>query len=71
MPTGKPAGARCIQLDDTLRCRLFGDPRRPAVCSSLAPSASMCGPDRTHAMHWLTTLERQTSPGAPAPRPPS
>lgn len=61
MPNGKPAGVACIQLDDQLRCRIFGDPRRPAVCASLRPGLEMCGPDRRFAMHYLTTLERLTA----------
>jgi len=61
MEHGKPAGERCIQLDDMDRCKLFGDPRRPAVCGSLMPSAEMCGADRTQAMHFLTQLEAMTS----------
>ena len=64
MPQGKPAGVRCVQLDDDARCRLFGRPERPAVCASLAPSADMCGPDRAHAMAWLRRLEAQTRPSA-------
>ncbi|HEX5686932.1 MAG TPA: YkgJ family cysteine cluster protein [Ideonella sp.] len=67
MPHGKPAGVPCVQLDEARRCRLFGDPRRPVVCGSLQPSAAMCGPDRVHAMHWLTQLETQTHPGPMAP----
>jgi uncharacterized protein len=67
MPDGKPAGVSCVQLDDDLRCRLFGDPRRPAVCGSLQPSAAMCGPDRVHAMHWLTQLEALTHPESGTP----
>ena len=63
MPDGKPAGVRCIQLDTENRCRLFGDPGRPAVCASLKPSASMCGDDRTEALARLTELERLTRPG--------
>jgi hypothetical protein len=62
MPGGKPAGVRCIQLDDDDRCRLFGDPRRPAVCGSLQPSHAMCGPNISHAMRWLTELEHHTAP---------
>lgn len=62
MPAGKPAGVRCVQLDDALRCRLFGDPARPAVCASLQPSAAMCGDGAVHAMHWLARLEQATSP---------
>lgn len=62
MPEGKPAGVPCAQLDEQLRCRLFGDPRRPAVCGSLQPSASMCGNDREHAMLWLARLDAATAP---------
>ena len=61
MPNGKPAGVRCIQLDEADRCRLFGDPRRPAVCASLRPTLEMCGADRAQAMQYLTELEVMTS----------
>lgn len=61
MEGGKPAGTRCIQLDERDRCRLFGDPRRPAVCGSLAPSVEMCGADRAHALRFLTRLEIMTA----------
>ena len=62
MPQGKPAGVPCVQLDDQLRCRLFGRPERPTVCTSLTPSATMCGEDATHALQWLGRLEAQTTP---------
>ncbi|ALN64102.1 putative family protein [Lysobacter antibioticus] len=63
MPHGKPAGIPCVQLDDELRCRLFGKPERPAFCGSLQPSREMCGEDRGQAMQWLDWLEAQTRPG--------
>ena len=62
MPRGKPAGVPCVQLDGEGRCRLFGDPLRPAVCASLQPSAEMCGSTRAHAMQFLTRLEVLTAP---------
>lgn len=62
MPNGKPAGVRCVQLADDMRCLIFGQPERPAFCGGLQPSAEMCGPDRAHAMLWLATLERATAP---------
>jgi len=62
MPDGKPAGVPCVQLDAQQRCKIFGHPDRPAVCGSLQPSAEMCGADAGHAIHWLTRLERETSP---------
>lgn len=61
MPRGKPAGVRCAQLTQDNRCAIFGDPRRPAVCSSLQPEPEMCRADRTQALHWLTALEKATS----------
>ena len=60
MPEGKPAGVRCIQLDDTNGCRIFGHPARPAVCASLRPSVEMCGSSREQALAWLERLEKET-----------
>lgn len=62
MPDGKPAGVRCIQLDDDDRCRLFGRPERPAVCGGLEPSDEMCGDSREQALAWLGYLETTTAP---------
>ena len=64
----KPAGVPCVQLDEALRCRLFGDPRRPAVCASLQPAPHLsgtsanAGENRTHALQFLTRLEQLTRP---------
>ena len=63
MPLGKPAGVRCVQLDEADRCRLFGRPERPAVCSSLQPHVEMCRDDAAQAYQWLISLERLTAPG--------
>lgn len=62
MPQGKPAGVRCVQLDTAGRCRIFGRPERPAVCSSLMPSPTMCGNSAAHALLYLTQLEKETAP---------
>jgi len=61
-PRGKAAGVPCPHLDGALRCMLFGLPERPAVCSSLRPSADMCGDNREHAMRFLHRLEQATRP---------
>lgn len=61
MPNGKPAGTRCIQLSDDNRCKIFGHPERPKVCAGLQPEATMCGPNREHAMTWLAALEHATA----------
>jgi Fe-S-cluster containining protein len=62
MPDGKPAGVRCVQLDDANRCRLFGHPERPSVCASLRPTFAMCGASRDDALRFLDALEIATSP---------
>jgi hypothetical protein len=65
MPAGKPAGVRCVQLDSSERCRIFGQPERPHVCASLRPHAEMCGDSRAQAMRWLNRLEAATAPHRP------
>jgi uncharacterized protein len=62
MPQGKPAGVRCVQLDEANRCRLFCRPERPAFCRGLQPSQDMCGHTREQAMAWIASLERATAP---------
>jgi hypothetical protein len=62
MPKGKPAGVRCIQLDNENRCMIFEKPERPKFCASLQPSLEMCGETREQAMIWLTNLENLTKP---------
>ncbi|MBP3974668.1 YkgJ family cysteine cluster protein [Pseudoxanthomonas spadix] len=67
MPQGKPAGVACVQLDAHLRCRLFGQPERPAVCVRLRPEAAMCGASRSQALAYLTALETATRPASQGP----
>lgn len=62
MPHGKPAGVPCVQLDDELRCKVFGTLDRPAFCGGLQPSVEMCGESREQALAWLTRLEQATCP---------
>ena len=66
MPDGKPAGVPCEQLDEELRCKVFGLPQRPTFCAGLQPSAEMCGESREHALLWLTQLEQATRPSGQA-----
>lgn len=61
MPQGKPAGVRCIQLDEHNLCRLFDLPERPAVCRQFTPIDSVCGDSFSKAMQQLNLLERMTS----------
>ncbi|HZW51442.1 MAG TPA: YkgJ family cysteine cluster protein [Rudaea sp.] len=62
MPNGKPAGVRCIQLDESNRCQLFGKPERPQVCRRLKPKPAMCGANRDEALAILTRLEIASAP---------
>lgn len=60
MPNGKPAGERCIQLDDQNLCRLFGDPSRPKVCSQFKAEYSVCGDTNEQALQIINDLEQKT-----------
>lgn len=62
MPGGKPFGVRCVQLTEENKCRLFGKPERPKVCSSLEASAEMCGASSRQAEWFLSMLEAATKP---------
>jgi hypothetical protein len=67
MPSGKPAGVPCIQLDEHLRCKIFGHLDRPAVCGQLQASVEMCGlvdDSGVYARAWLMQLEDLTRPGS-------
>jgi uncharacterized protein len=66
MPQGKPAGVPCVQLDEQLRCKIFGQPERPSVCGQLQASVEMCGSvddGGVHSRAWLMRLEELTRPG--------
>lgn len=62
MPDGKPAGVRCVQLDEQNACRIFGMPERPQVCLGLRPTPGMCGDNREQALAFLQQLETLTRP---------
>ena len=62
MPNGKPAGVPCVQLTADLRCAIFGAPERPQVCTTLRPSAEMCGVTAAEAHAFLSRLEVLTAP---------
>ncbi|MEL6115832.1 YkgJ family cysteine cluster protein [Photobacterium sp. SP02] len=58
MPDGKPAGVRCIQLNDNNLCKLFGKPERPAVCHHFKPCPDLCSTTNQQALFNLTELEQ-------------
>lgn len=57
MPGGKPAGVRCIHLDDKMRCLIFYDSDRPLVCSTFRAEPEICGSSRSEALKILSGLE--------------
>ena len=67
MPEGKPAGVRCVNLTEDLRCAIFNEPSRPACCGGLQPSLEMCGDAQAEAMAYLAWLETATRPVAVMP----
>lgn len=62
MPNGKPAGVPCIQLDEEFRCKIFGQPDRPAVCANFEAVEYVCGDNRTQAITILNDMETSTLP---------
>lgn len=60
MPAGKPAGTRCVQLDDDNLCRLFADPLRPAVCARFDYDPELCSDSREQALRILSAWEHAT-----------
>ncbi|MDP5254733.1 MULTISPECIES: YkgJ family cysteine cluster protein [unclassified Vibrio] len=60
MPKGKPAGVRCVQLDDNNLCRLFGKKERPDVCAQFKACPDICGQNNTQALENITFLETLT-----------
>ena len=61
MPKGKPAGVRCIQLDENNLCRLFGLSERPELCSQFKAHGSVCGESREQALQLINVLELATN----------
>lgn len=62
MPEGKPAGVTCVHLDNAMKCRLFGDPRRPGLCDAFAAELALCGSTRDEALINISALERSSAP---------
>ena len=60
MPKGKPAGTRCVNLDDNNLCRLYGRPERPAFCLGYQPDPTVCGGGFQEAMAHIAILEEST-----------
>ena len=59
---GKPAGVRCLHLDERFACALFNDPRRPLVCSEFKQEPLVCGSNRHEALVLIQRLELSCAP---------
>ena len=60
MPNGKPAGVRCIHLDEAniVNCMVR---RKDLLCVSAFVSKEMCGQSAKEAFDYLTKLEKLTA----------
>ena len=61
MPAGKPAGVRCIQLDQDNTCKLFGSLERPKLCEQFLADKTVCGNHSAEALQLITLLEQATT----------
>lgn len=63
MPEGKPAGKRCVHLDDSDLCDIYAEPGRPRACLEFPPMLDTCGSSREKALALMSTMEEMTKPG--------
>ncbi len=61
MPNGKPAGVRCVNLDDDGYCTIYKRPDYPKICGDFKADPEYCGNTREEALKNLAELERLTS----------
>lgn len=62
MPSGKPAGVCCVNLDAEGKCRVWGTPDYPAVCRGFKPEPGACGESAEEALRLIAGMERATRP---------
>jgi len=63
MPSGKPAGVRCVHLTRENECRIYGRPERPSFCLAWSPSPELCGNNLDDAMQRIAALDVATGRG--------
>ena len=61
MPDGKPAGVRCVNLDENNCCIIHDKPNFPRVCRNFKFDPVCCGSTNEEAMKNLDKLEKLTS----------
>jgi len=57
MPNGKPAGVRCVNLSEDLKCTIFDSANRPKVCAGFKAEKLFCGNSANEAYSILAGLE--------------
>jgi uncharacterized protein len=57
MPGGKPAGVRCIHLNDDYKCAIYNN-GKPKVCEEFNAEAEFCGSNQEEAMRILYSLSK-------------
>jgi Fe-S-cluster containining protein len=62
MPSGKPAGVRCVQLSEKGECRIWGTSEYPEVCRGFRAMPDVCGQTRDEALALLAAMEKETKP---------
>jgi len=55
MPDGKPAGVRCIHLQEDYRCSIYNN-GKPQVCDGFNAEEEFCGNNQEEAMRILASL---------------
>ena len=61
MPQGKPAGVRCVNLDEHNLCQLFGTSQRPDLCGGYQAELALCGETAAQALQLIGALELATA----------
>jgi Fe-S-cluster containining protein len=62
MSEGKPAGIRCIHLQEDFSCGIYDT--RPKVCRDFQAEEIVCGSTRQEAHSILTRLENEVESGS-------
>jgi hypothetical protein len=61
MPSGKPAGVRCANLNGRNECTPYRKAARPAFCAGWQPMPEVCGQGFQEAMTRISRLEQATA----------
>ena len=62
MEGGKPAGVRCVNLDENNICRIWNTDEYPPVCRAFTPTAEFCGESDEEAMRNIREIEEASCP---------